>query len=83
MEENQQYIMQRRRTVNNDSSDLNNSPSLESTQAPISEIKSTNSAAAASWKRILLLIVAVTIHNIPGKVSGLEMFLFIHLLFRQ
>ena len=35
------------------------------------ESRSTNDGAEKSWRRILLLIIAITIHNIPGMyVAG-------------
>lgn len=68
MEDTQQYIMQRRRpAVNGESSTLINPSSSESSQNL--DLSISDRSAAASWKRILLLIVAVTIHNIPEGLA--------------
>ncbi len=35
-------------------------------------------AAGVSWRRILLLIIAITVHNIPGNYAAALCLLMIH-----
>ena len=33
------------------------------------DVKNDTKGEKAQWKRILLLIIAITVHNIPGKIN--------------
>lgn len=65
---------QRRRLVTGDQGQLLRTNNIQEPLQGTGDGKDTMTesleaaSAAASWKRILLLIVAVTIHNIPGTV---------------
>ena len=47
------------------SSQINTLPALD---MPVTFVSSQEERRKVSWRRILLLIVAITIHNIPGSV---------------
>ena len=39
---------------------------------------SSSSLSAANWKRVILLIVAITVHNIPGEILAGSILLSVH-----
>ena len=46
------------------------SSSSSSDQVASSQVDRAEKAREASWRRILLLIIAITVHNIPGWLEG-------------
>ena len=49
---------------------------MEKDQEPNSSSKQDKESKDVSWRRILLLIIAITIHNIPGLSMGVTQWSF-------